>query len=79
MMEIEHPLYLIYNPNKPKNMGNNICASSRKCQDNGEMFGMLCKRPYDKQVLVKFEKRDTYTRPRRKKKSRKKRIKIQEN
>ncbi len=60
-------------------MGNNICASILKCQDNGEMFGMLCKRPYGKQVLVKFEKRDTYTRPRRKKKSRKKRIKIQEN
>lgn len=56
-----------------------MCASSRKCQDNGEMFGMLCKRPYDKPVLVKFEKRDTYTRPRRKKKSRKKRIKILEN
>ena len=48
-------------------MGNNICASSRKCQDNGEMFGMLCKRPYDKPVLVKFEKQDTYIKPRRKK------------
>ena len=78
MMEIESLLYLIYNSNK-LNMGNNICASSRKCQDNGEMFGMLCKRPYDKPVLVKFEKRNTYTRPRRKKKSRKKRIKILEN
>ena len=67
-------------------MGNSICASSRKCQENGEMFGMLCKRPYDKPVLVKFEKKNTYTRPRRKKKSRKKksrkkksRIKILEN
>ena len=39
-------------------MGNSICASSRKCQDNGEMFGMLCKRPYDKPVLVKFEKKN---------------------
>ena len=36
-------------------MGNSICASSRKCQENGEMFGMLCKRPYEKPVLVKFE------------------------
>ena len=64
-------------------MGNSICASSRKCQDNGEMFGMLCKRPYDKPILVKFEKKHTYTRKKksRKKKSRKKkpRIKILEN
>lgn len=43
-------------------MGNNICASSRKCDGshNVEPFGMLCKRPYDREVVVKFEKKDTY-------------------
>ena len=41
-------------------MGNSICASSRKCEGNAEAFGMLCKRPYDKPVVVKFEKKDTY-------------------
>ena len=46
-------------------MGNNICASSRKCEGNVEAFGMLCKRPYDKPVIVKFEKKDTYYRKNR--------------
>ena len=46
-------------------MGNNICASSRKCEDNTEMFGILCKRPYEKPVVVKFEKKDTYYKKRR--------------
>ena len=43
-------------------MGNNICASSRKCDGSHSagQFGMLCKRPYDREVVVKFEKKDTY-------------------
>lgn len=43
-------------------MGNNICASSRKCESfqRTDTFGMLCKRPYDREVVVKFEKKDTY-------------------
>ena len=59
-------------------MGNNICASSRKCEDNTEMFGMLRKRPYDKPVVVKFEKKDTYCRKRRsrRRRSRSRRINI---
>lgn len=59
-------------------MGNSICASSRKCEGNAEMFGMLCKRPYDKPVVVKFEKKDTYCRKRRsrRRRSRSRRINI---
>ena len=43
-------------------MGNNICASSRKCDGSRrtDPFGMLCKRPYDREVVVEFEKKDTY-------------------
>ena len=51
-------------------MGNNICASSRKCEDNTEMFGMLCKRPYEKPLVVKFEKKDTYYKKSRSRKRR---------
>lgn len=42
-----------------------MCASSRKCENNQEMFGMLCKRPYDKPVVVKFDKQCTYYKKRR--------------
>lgn len=51
-------------------MGNNICASSRKCEGNTEMFGILCKRPYEKPVVVKFEKKDTYYKKSRSRKRR---------
>jgi len=59
-------------------MGNNICASSRKCEDNTEMFGILCKRPYEKPLVVKFEKKDTYYKKSRsrKRRSRSKRIDV---
>ncbi len=54
-------------------MGNDICVFTRKCDTNSDMFGMLCKRPYDKPITVKFEKTDTYYKKRRKK-SRKRRL-----
>ena len=40
-------------------MGNNICVSSRKCQSfqSTDHFGMLCSRPYEKKIVVKFEKK----------------------
>ena len=46
----------------PLIMGNNICASSRKCDGShsADPFGMLCSRPYEKDVVIKFEKKDTY-------------------
>ena len=49
-----------------------MCASSRKCENNQEMFGMLCKRRYDKPIIVKFEKQCTYykNKSRRRRKSR---------
>ena len=62
-------------------MGNNICASSRKCEDNTEMFGMLCKRPYEKPVVVKFEKKDTFYKKRqsRRRRSRFRRIDVNQS
>ncbi len=56
-----------------------MCAGSRECaykrnmdiKDNSATFGMLCKRPYDKEVVVKFEK--IYTAPAARKKRKKKR------
>ena len=49
-------------------MGNDLCISHRKCESNNhEMFGILCKRPYDKPVVVKFEKQNTYLKKKRKK------------
>ena len=49
-------------------MGNDLCMSHRKCESNNqEMFGILCKRPYDKPVVVKFEKQNTYLKKKRKK------------
>lgn len=54
-------------------MGNDICVSRRKCDTNSDMFGMLCKRPYDKPITVKFEKTDMYYKKRRRK-SRKRRL-----
>ena len=58
-------------------MGNSMCTGSRECaykrnvdiNDNSATFGMLCKRPYDKEVVVKFEK--IYTAPGRKKRKKK--------
>ncbi len=50
----------------------NMCATSRKCQDNEEMFGMLCKRPYDKPVIIKFEKQCTYYKKHKRKRSKSK-------
>ena len=53
-------------------MGNNLCSGSRKCEpSNGDQFGMLCRRPIDRPVLVKFEKKDTYCKKFKKRKRRK--------
>lgn len=62
------------------NMGNSMCGGARECvlkqsdisrtKDNSATFGMLCKRPYDKEVVVKFEK--IYTAPTRRKRKKKK-------
>ena len=53
-------------------MGNNLCSGSRKCEPtSGDQFGMLCRRPIDRPVLVKFEKKDTYCKITRKRKKRK--------
>ena len=50
----------IYNPNKTK-IWETVYVHPVENVENGEMFGMLCKRPYEKPILVKFEKRDTFT------------------
>lgn len=57
-----------------------MCGGARECvlkqndisriKDNSATFGMLCKRPYDKEVVVKFEK--IYTAPTRRKRKKKK-------
>lgn len=53
-------------------MGNNLCSGSRKCAPtSGEQFGMLCRRPIDRPLLVKFEKKDTYYKKSRRRKKRK--------
>ena len=53
-------------------MGNNLCSGSRKCEPTGgDQFGMLCRRPIDRPVLVKFEKKDTYCKKNRKRRRRK--------
>ena len=53
-------------------MGNNLCSGSRKCEpSNGDQFGMLCRRPIDRPLLVKFEKKDTYCKKSKKRKKRK--------
>jgi hypothetical protein len=52
-------------------MGNNFCSGSRKeCvyRTNPSSFGMLCKRPYEKDIVVKFE--TIYSANRKKKKKR---------
>ena len=52
-------------------MGNNFCAGHRKeCvyRTNPSSFGMLCKRPYEKDIVVKFE--TIYSANRKKKKRR---------
>lgn len=61
-------------------MGNNLCSGSRKCEaPTGEQFGMLCRRPYEKPILVKFEKKYTYCKKRRKRKRGSKSRKIRQN
>ena len=50
-------------------MGNNLCYGYRKCEPcNGDQFGILCRRPIDRPLLVKFEKKDTYCKKSRKRK-----------
>ena len=61
-------------------MGNNLCSGSRKCApSNGDHFGMLCRRPIDRPLLVKFEKKDTYCKIKRKGKRKKKSREIKQN
>ena len=49
-------------------MGNNLCSGTRKCEpSNGDQFGMLCRRPYERPLVVKFEKQDTYCKKNKKK------------
>lgn len=49
-------------------MGNNLCSGSRNCEPtNNVQFGMLCRRP--RQLVIKFEKKDTYYKKRRKRKT----------
>ena len=56
-------------------MGNNLCSGSRKCEpSNGDQFGMLCRRPMDRPLLVKFEKKDTYYKIKRKRKNKSREI-----
>lgn len=56
-------------------MGNNLCSGSRKCEpSNGDQFGMLCRRPIDRPLLVKFEKKDTYYKIKRKRKNKSREI-----
>jgi len=53
-----------------------MCAGSRECaykrnmdiKDNSATFGMLCKRPCNKEVVVKFEKIHTAAAARKKRK-----------
>ena len=53
-------------------MGNNLCSGSRKCEPtSGDHFGMLCRRPIDRPLLVKFEKKDTYCKKKSRKRKRK--------
>ena len=53
-------------------MGNNLCSGARKCEpSNGDQFGMLCRRPYERPLVVKFEKQDTYCKKNKKKSKRK--------
>lgn len=51
-------------------MGNNLCSGSRNCEPtNNVQFGMLCRRPCVRQLVIKFEKKNTYYKKRRKKKN----------
>ena len=49
-------------------MGNAMCAGGRE-HSTENSFGMLCRRPYDKPIVIKFER--VYTKKRKKKKRRK--------
>tara|TARA_Y100000591_G_C21319995_1_gene445063 strand:- start:193 stop:366 length:174 start_codon:yes stop_codon:yes gene_type:complete len=50
-------------------MGNNLCSGARNCEpSNGDQFGMLCRRPYERPLVVKFEKKDTYCKKSKKRK-----------
>jgi len=54
-------------------MGNNLCSGSRNCEPtNNVQFGMLCRRPCTRQLVIKFEKKNTYYKKRRKKKNKSK-------
>lgn len=53
-------------------MGNDLCISHRKCENNNEMFGILCNRPYEKSIIIKFEKQNTYLKKKKKGKKKKK-------
>ena len=53
-------------------MGNNLRSGSRKCEPtSGDQFGMLCRRPYERPLVVKFEKKDTYFKKSKKRRRRK--------
>ena len=53
-------------------MGNNLCSGARNCEpSNGDQFGMLCRRPYERPLVVKFEKQDTYCKKSKKRRKRK--------
>ena len=61
-------------------MGNNLCSGYRKCEpSNGDHFGMLCRRPIDRPLLVKFEKKDTYYKIKIKRKRKNKSREIRQN
>ena len=56
-----------------------MCAGGRKCEDqysgNQVFGGMLCKRPDEKFLVIKFEAKDLY-RAQDKRKKRKRKIKM---
>ena len=53
-------------------MGNTLCSGARNCEpSNADQFGMLCRRPYERPLVVKFEKQDTYCKKSKKRRKRK--------
>lgn len=56
-------------------MGNNLCSGSRNCEPtNNVQFGMLCRRPYDRPLIIKFEKKNTYCKKRKKRKTKSRKL-----
>lgn len=57
-------------------MGNAFagCDGARQETDHSPAFGMLCRRPIDRPIVVKFDAKDLYCAKRSKRKKRKKRI-----